>query len=361
MNRNPEKRIPNTERSPKSGSQPGTGVELGGGAASDAAALRVSGFGFPSDFGFRISDFLSGGRFPAFVLCLLVFYQIFIAIMAFAPPSAGAWGEFVEDFRVRCFKLNPESGLMRLGSVWVMLTEPIPLQALVFFLWRKPLLELWRSRRRAFLPLAGAAALLVAAIAVSLLGLGRAQAKTTELAFPAESLRTALPMPAFTLANQDGQPVSLADFKGQVVMVTAVYATCTKTCPMMLTKIRTVLDELTPAEREQLAVVAFSLNPETDTQALRTQTAKIYGMQSPRFHFVNGLSGEVNALLDKMGITRERDEDTGEITHSNLFFLLDREGRIAYRLSLSQREQSWLISALRVLLAEPPAGNGAAL
>ena len=60
----------------------------------------------------------------------------------------------------------------------------------------------------------------------------------------------------------------------------------------------------------------------------------------------------MNALLDRLNVARTRDEKSGQIMHSNLFFLLDREGRIAYRLSLSQHEASWLISALRVLLAE---------
>lgn len=322
--------------------------------ADEAAAAS-----FLARFSARFSAMLAGGRFPAFTLCLLVFYQVFIALMAFSPPTGGAWGDFVEDFRVRCFQLNPETGWMRMGSVWLMLAEPLPLQALVFLIWRGPLRDLCRTQRRALLPLSASAMLAVGAIAVSLLGLGRAQAKPAELPFPADRLRSALPMPAFTLLNQDGQPVSHADFQGQVVLVTAVYSTCTKTCPMMLTKIRLVLDQLTPEERKQLAVVAFSLNPETDTRELRARTAQLYGMKSPRFHFVNGIPAEVNRLLDQLAVTRERDATTGEITHSNLFFLLDREGRIAYRLSLSQKEQSWLLAALRVLLAEPPAGSGA--
>jgi cytochrome oxidase Cu insertion factor (SCO1/SenC/PrrC family) len=113
-----------------------------------------------------------------------------------------------------------------------------------------------------------------------------------------------------------------------------------------------VIDQLTPAERDDLAVVAFSLNPEADTRELRKMISRIYSMDSPQFHFVNGVPGEVNALLDRLNVARTRDEETGQIMHSNLFFLLDREGSIAYRLSLSDNEQPWLIEALRVLLLE---------
>lgn len=311
-----------------------------------------SDLGFLATLGGRVSDFLSSGRFPAFALCALVFYQVFVAIMAFSPPSGGVWGEFLDDFRLRCFKFDSQSGGMQMGSVWVMLSEPLALEAILFLVWRDPLRQLWRARRGALAPLARSALLLIGLIAVSLLGLGRAQARPVQPAFPADRLRTALPMPAFSLINQDGKTVSTADFKGRVVIVTAVYSTCTTTCPMMLSNVRKVLDQLTPSERNEVAVVAFSLNPEADTRELRAMTTKIYGMQSSQFHFVNGLPSEMNALLDKLNVARTRDDKTGQIMHSNLFFLLDREGRIAYRLSMSQNEQPWLISALRALLAE---------
>ena len=303
----------------------------------------------------RLARALGGGRFAAFALFVLAFYTVFIAVMAFAPPSGGAWAAYVEEFRLRCFQLDPLTGAMRTSSIVWMLTEPLPLAALFLLLWRGPLGRLWREERRVLFPVAGLALVLVAAIAVSLVGFGSrpAAAATAELPFPADRLRSALPVPEFNLVNQDGQPVRLADFKGRVVLLTAVYATCTTTCPMMLSKIRKVLGELTPAQRAQMAVVAFSLNPEADTRELRAATARIYGLESPQFHFVNGVPGEMNALLDRLSVARSRDEKTGQIQHSNLFFLIDREGRIAYRLSLSQREQSWLGEAVRVLLADP--------
>ena len=307
----------------------------------------------PRNFAARASTFLCGGSFPAFAIMALFFYQIFVAVMAFSPPATGVWGEFLEDFRLRCFKFS-DSG-MEVGSVWLMLSEPLPLQFIFFFIWFAPLKKLWRSRPRTVFPLAGSAMLLVGLIAASLLGLGRAQAVKGELPFPADRLRSALPMPAFTLTDQDGETVSLSALKGKVVLMTAVYSTCTRTCPMILKKVRTVLDQLTPAERKELVVVAFSLSPAADTQEMRKAISRIYNMDAEGFHFVNGIPSDVNALLDKLNVAREVNEESGEIMHSNLFFLLDREGQIAYRLSLSQNEQSWLTSALLVLLAEKPA------
>jgi protein SCO1/2 len=47
-----------------------------------------------------------------------------------------------------------------------------------------------------------------------------------------------------------------------------------------------------------------------------------------------------------------RDTDTGLIDHANLFILIDREGRVAYRFTLGERQQDWLGNALRLLLGE---------
>jgi protein SCO1 len=307
-------------------------------------------------FVLRFSQILSGGSFAMFALWVLFFYEVFVVLMTFAPVSGGAVGGFLEEFRIRCFQYEPKTGWMKWSSVAVMLGEPLPLVGIVFFIWRAQVRELWQTRRRVVLPIATAALVLVGILGAGLAGLGRTEPLQREFPFPADRLRSELPMPAFQLTNQDNQPVTLADFKGRVTLVTAVFSTCTKTCPMMLKKIRDVLDQLTPAERAELSVVAFSLSPETDTRELRTMITKAYTFDTAQFHFVNGLPAEMNVLLEKLNIGRMRDDTTGELIHSNLFILLDREGHIAYRLSLSQREQSWLTSAVRVLLAEKP-GN----
>lgn len=303
-------------------------------------------------FALGFSRILSGGGFAIFALCVLVFYEIFVALMTFTPIPGGALGGFLEEFRIRCFQYEPRTGWMQWTSVAVMLAEPLPLAAIIFFIWRAPIRELLRSRPRAVIPTACSALLLVTFLGAGLAGVRRADPPQAELPFPADRLRSALPMPAFRLTNQDGETVTLDDCKGRVTLVTAVYSTCTTACPMMLKKIRSVLDQLAPSERADLAVLAFSLSPEVDTRELRTMVTRAYGFDSVRFHFLNGTPREMDALLSQLNIGRTRDERTGELIHSNLFVLLDREGRIAYRLSLSQREQSWLASAVRVLLGE---------
>jgi len=302
----------------------------------------------------RFSRYLSSGSFAVFILALLLFYQAFVAIMSFAPPSDGRLGELIEQFRIRCFNFDPRTGNVTRSYIWAMLLEPLPIVAIVFFLWRHQLRDLWRAHRLSLFAPILAALVFVTSLAVSLAGFRGGQPVTaeTELAFPADRLRSALPMPGFQLTDQDNRTIGPADFKGRVVLVTAVYSTCTTACPMMLRKIREVLDGLAPDERAGLSIVAFSLNPEVDTRELRTMITTGYGFDGTQFHFVNGVPSEMSRLLDELGFSRQRDEKTGQITHANLFFLLDREGRIAYRLSLSQREQSWLLAATRTLLTE---------
>ena len=66
---------------------------------------------------------------------------------------------------------------------------------------------------------------------------------------------------------------------------------------MMLKGIRTVLDELTPAERAKLSVVAFSLSPETDTKELRTMITQAYHFDSAQFNFLNGQPEAARIIL----------------------------------------------------------------
>lgn len=298
----------------------------------------------------RFRSFVIGGRFAVFVVALFVFYEAFVLALAFVPATSTVLGAFAEEFRIRCFNYDPKAGAMNWGLVALLTSEPFFLQLLVFFVWRRQLRELGWTGRMA--PIAAAGVVAAVVIALCLVRFEAPAAPANSFPFPGERIRTQLPLPDFSLRDQDDQPVSPASLRGRPVLLTTIYSGCTTACPMMLGQIRKVLNELTPAERAQLVVVAVSLNPEADTRQLREMTTRAYAFNAPQFHFVSGAGTEVNRFLDELQIVRERRPD-GRIEHSTIFFCLDRAGRIAYRLSAGEPHRAWLLAALRSLLAEP--------
>jgi protein SCO1/2 len=233
-----------------------------------------------------------------------------------------------------------------------LLAPPILLSVVLAMLWREPLrAALARPRTIAFD--VGAAALLVGAAASGFVVLGASPAKG-ELPFPAEELRTSYRAPELRLVDQAGEPVDLAALRGEVVLLTAVYASCPHTCPIILEQARHALDALSPEERARVHVVGVTLDPGHDTPEVLAELAGMLGVERPTYRLVTGPAEEVEHVLDRMDVSRRRDPATGVIDHANVFLVVDPEGRVAYRLTIGERQQRWLVSALRELVREVP-------
>jgi protein SCO1 len=301
-----------------------------------------------------IGTYISGAAFAILLCAALAFYQVFVGMMVFSPAGEGIWGRLVTDFRVWCFGYDPRSGSMRWTAAWVMMSEPVLLQAVVLYFWRRQIAALWRLRPAAVMPpLTGGLAIALAA-GFGLLGLAtRGAAETPESPpFPGERIRTALAAPDFSLGDQYGREVSLEAKRGRVVLITAVYTLCGTTCPLILQQVKESWEALESSVRDDLSMVAISLDPEHDTAEKRANLAEAWGLDKEAFHFLGGAPGEVHRVLNELQVARSRNAEGG-IDHANLFYLIDRSGRIAYRLGLSERHQAWLPAALRSLLEEP--------
>lgn len=298
-----------------------------------------------------VEQFFASWRFPAFALSALLFFTALLAAALLAPAATGPLAAFAEEFRIWCFGFDPSAGRYELVSLLTTFIEPLVLAGVVTLLWWKPLREL-AQRPSQLLPYAGSALLLVSAAAAALAFGGGSSAPSEKLPFPAERLRTAHLPPEIRLTNQDGAAVSLEALHGKVVMLTGVYSSCGYTCPMIMSQAKRAVSGLTAEERADLSVVAITLDPERDDQKALSAMARAQGVRAPLFQLVTGEPGRVNAALDALGIVRSRDPATGVIDHANLFLLVDRKGRIAYRFSLGSRQQEWLATALRLLIQE---------
>lgn len=67
--------------------------------------------------------------------------------------------------------------------------------------------------------------------------------------------------PDFSLRDQDGNPVSMSDYRGRPLLVTFAYSVCDESCPAQLQLMRRALDDLD----EPIPALAISVDPATDT------------------------------------------------------------------------------------------------
>lgn len=131
-------------------------------------------------------------------------------------------------------------------------------------------------------------------------------------------------LPAFSLRNYDGRLVEAADLHGRVVVLTFLDAQCTDVCPILASQIGRTIDRLSPAEREQVAAVAISTDPDEDTPAsirvfLRQQRAlgKLLYLSAP--------AKELRPLWKQFQILASIDSGADTI-HSAPVRIYDREG-----------------------------------
>lgn len=124
---------------------------------------------------------------------------------------------------------------------------------------------------------------------------------------------------------------------------------------MIMGQARRAVARLTPQQQAQITVVAVTLDPEHDDPPALRKLADKQGVSTPRFNLVTGDPKVVHRLLDDMEIQRTRNPETGVIEHANIFLLVDRQGRVAYRLSLGEIQERWMGDALKILCSEPHA------
>jgi protein SCO1/2 len=97
--------------------------------------------------------------------------------------------------------------------------------------------------------------------------------------------------PRFELRDQDGEPISMRDFRGKPVIVTFLYTTCEDTCPIQAQTVRGALDQL----GHDVPAIAIAVDPPRDTpQRARAFLAEQRALG--RLDFVLGTRAELRPL-----------------------------------------------------------------
>ncbi len=108
--------------------------------------------------------------------------------------------------------------------------------------------------------------------------------------------------PDFELTNQDGERVRLADWRGRVVLLNFFYGDCGDFCPSMNRDLRSVHESLHESERERVALISVSFDPDVDTPERLRSYASEKGFDFDHWDFLTGTSEEVAGVADAFGI-----------------------------------------------------------
>jgi protein SCO1 len=121
---------------------------------------------------------------------------------------------------------------------------------------------------------------------------------------------------------------------------------------MILAQAKRAVARLTPEEQADVVLLAVTLDPENDDVEALARLGAGQKVTAPAFNLLTGPADDVNRVLDRMGIERYVDEH-GVIQHTNLFLVVDRAGTIAWRFSLGEVQEEWLVEAIRIACNEP--------
>ena len=146
-----------------------------------------------------------------------------------------------------------------------------------------------------------------------------------------ERLPTIGAAPGFALTSQDGKEVRLEDFRGKVVAVAFIYASCPDVCPLLTDKMARVQDALGSDFGTEVVFLSITVDPERDTPAVLKGYADAFDADLAGWSFLTGSPAAVREVAHRYGVAVAAAAD-GQVDHTLLTTLIDRQGvmRVQY-------------------------------
>jgi len=157
-------------------------------------------------------------------------------------------------------------------------------------------------------------------------------------------------IPDFTLTDQNGEKVSLSDFRGKPVFLFFGYTHCPDICPVTLSVLNGVSKEF-GEESDEFKVLFVTVDPERDNP----ETLKKY---VPFFNeSFTGLTGTPDEIQDVANSFRafymkeESDSEAGYLMgHTSAIYLLDRKGNVILRYPQDKMDPKSIAGDLKRIL-----------
>lgn len=136
----------------------------------------------------------------------------------------------------------------------------------------------------------------------------------------------------FTLKDQDGREINLADLKGKVLVVGYIYTHCPDICPFITDNMKRIQRKINadPDLKSRVVFLSITFDPKRDTPPVLKEYAKLYKVDESNWHFLTGDTTITDSIMKLMGIEYSirpvPERNTYFIDHTDRIHVIDPNG-----------------------------------
>jgi protein SCO1/2 len=164
-------------------------------------------------------------------------------------------------------------------------------------------------------------------------------------------------VPDFTLVNQSGRRISLADYRGKVLVITFIYTRCPLPdyCPLMSSNFAEIDRALgsEPALYNKIHLLSVSFDARYDTPAVlrsygAAYTERYADEKFDHWEFASGSEEEIKAITKFFGL--QYSENSDQIVHSLVTAVITPAGKVNKIHASNDWKPAEVVSELRQLV-----------
>lgn len=127
---------------------------------------------------------------------------------------------------------------------------------------------------------------------------------------------------ASVLEDSHGRSFSLTSYKDNLLVVNFIYTRCSTICPAQSVSLRSLYEQLTSEQLDQVRFISITLDPEHDSPQVLREYARRYGYEKKNWRFVGGDTDAVKRVLNSFNIMALPRAST-EIHHTTQIYLIE--------------------------------------
>jgi len=153
--------------------------------------------------------------------------------------------------------------------------------------------------------------------------------------------------PDIKLVNQFGQPMSLSQFRGRVVILAFSDSECTTVCPLT-TESMVLAKELLGKAGSSVQLLGVDANPDATKVSDVMSYSRVHGMVN-QWDFLTGSVAQLTSVWRSYGIAVQI--QSGQIDHTPALYVISQQG-VLQKVYLTQMAYSSVTQSAQVLAAE---------